>query len=62
MCLVKLYAWIKEEMSKTSARSVAGYLYQHEKRLLSHADHESILHCSWRREAVEQLLKKVRFT
>ncbi|XP_060594686.1 uncharacterized protein LOC132749032 isoform X2 [Ruditapes philippinarum] len=59
VCLVKLYAWIKEEMSKTAARSIASHLYQSEHKLLSRCDHESILHCSWRREAVEQLLKKV---
>ncbi|XP_053406902.1 uncharacterized protein LOC123546606 isoform X2 [Mercenaria mercenaria] len=59
VCLVKLYAWIKEEMSKSAARSIASHLYQSEHKLLSRSDHESILHCSWRRDAVEQLLKKV---
>ncbi|XP_052773090.1 uncharacterized protein LOC128211961 isoform X2 [Mya arenaria] len=57
--LVLLYAWIKEEMSKTAAKSVAGRLYQMNPRQIAHLDLESICHCSWRRDAVELLLKKV---
>lgn len=59
--MVKLYAWIKEEMSKSTARSLANHLYQCEPKLLSRYEHESIVQCSWRRDAVEQLLKKVNY-
>ena len=56
---MKLYAWIKEELSRSSARSVAHYLYQHDEHLLSAAEHENICNCKLRRDAVEQLLKRV---
>ena len=59
VALVKLYAWIKEELSRSSARSVAHYLYQHDEHLLSAAEHENICNCKLRRDAVEQLLKRV---
>ena len=59
VALVKLYAWIKEELSRSSARSVAHYLYQHDQHLLSAAEHENICNCKLRRDAVEQLLKRV---
>ena len=59
VALVKLYSWIKEEMSRTSARSIAHYMYQHDQHVLSAAEHENICNCKLRRDAVEQLLKRV---
>ncbi|KAH3787757.1 uncharacterized protein LOC127842490 isoform X2 [Dreissena polymorpha] len=56
---VKEYAWVKNEMSRPGARSVAGHLYQKKPIMLSRLDYETICHCKWRREAVEKLLKKV---
>ena len=46
-------------MSRSSARSVAHYMYQHERHILSAAEHENICNCKLRRDAVEQLLKRV---
>ncbi|KAL4231320.1 hypothetical protein ACF0H5_008900 [Mactra antiquata] len=57
--LVKLYAWIKDEMTKTAAGTIANYLFMSECKYLSAAAHESIHRCTRRREAVEQLLKKI---
>lgn len=58
MCLVKSYAWIKEEMLKSTAKRIGDHLYQ--QKLISSIDLESIYAAKLRRDAVEILLKKVR--
>ena len=57
--LVKSYAWIKEEMLESVARSVADYMYQHERYILSDAEHENICNSKTRRGTADQLLKRV---
>lgn len=55
---MKSYAWIKEEMLKSTAERIADHLYQ--QKLISFIDLESIYIAKLRRDAVEILLKKVR--